>query len=102
MCFLNKSDIWLSTIIIYLFQSVFNFEKKDVIRILSDCLENLRRMKYYNISAKLMKFALYDELKMNKKNNIFFMSCKKCGTTYDISNPGACSNCKTKILCQIW
>ena len=98
----SYNDIWLACIISYIFQEVFNFSKKKVLRIQMEAFENLRRFKLYNISAKLMKFAVYEELKSNKKNNLFLMSCKKCGCVYDATDLGSCNNCKTKIRCQIW
>jgi hypothetical protein len=98
----NCNDIWLATVIIYIFQSAFNFSKKKVLRILLEAFENLRRYKFYNISAKLMKFAMFDELKKNK-HNFFFVSCRNCGNVYDpLVTLGACSHCKTKLQCQIW
>ncbi len=98
----SYNDIWLACIISYIFQELFNFSKKKVLRIQMEAFENLRRYKLYNISAKLMKFAIYEELKNNKKNNLFLMSCKKCGCVYDATDLGSCNNCKTKIRCQIW
>ncbi len=96
------NDIWLACIISYIFQDVFTFSKKKVLRIQMEAFENLRRFKLYNISAKLMKFAVYEELKSNKKNNLFLMSCKKCGCVYDATLLGSCNSCKLKIRCQIW
>ena len=98
----NYNDIWLACIISYIFQDVFNLTKKKVLRIQYEAFENLKRYKFYNISAKLMKFALYEELKSNKKNTLFLMSCKKCNSVYDGTIIGSCNNCKTKIKCQIW
>jgi len=97
------ADIWLATIIIYMFQNIFSFDKRFVVRIISECFETLRRFKLYNISAKLMKFSLYDDMKHNKQNTLILLSCKKCGLTYDPSiSPSSCPSCKTKIKCQIW
>jgi hypothetical protein len=98
----NCNDIWLACIIIYIFQNVFNFNKKKVLQILLESFENLRRYKFYNISAKLMKFANFDKLKVNKENTLFFVSCKNCGYLYDATSLGSCTNCQTKIKCQIW
>jgi len=97
------SDIWLSTIIIYLFNDLFNFNQKTFLPIVSECFENLRRQKMYKISAKLMKFSIFEDLKYNKINTVFLFCCKKCGTTFDSKlNPDKCGTCNIKFRCQIW
>lgn len=96
------ADVWLATIIIYLFHDVFPFNKSKYLRIVTECFENLRRNKLYKISAKLMKFAFFDELKTNKQNSLILFSCKKCTATYDPTIfQGKCGNCNLKIQCQI-
>lgn len=97
------ADIWLATIIIYIFQTIFTFDKKFIMRIIYECFETLRKFRLFGISAKLMKFSIYEELKHNKQNTLILLSCKKCGMTYDPSvNPSICMNCKIDIKCQIW
>ena len=97
------ADIWLATIIIYIFQDVFSFNKSKYLRIVCECFENLRRLKLHKIAAKLMKFAIYEEMKHNKQNSLILVSCKKCGMAYDPSvYPGLCGGCNSKIKCQIW
>ncbi len=99
----GHADIWLATIIIYIFHEVFSFKKDKYLRIVTECFENLRRLKLHKIAAKLMKFAIFDEMKHNKQNTLILLSCKKCGMAYDSTiNPGRCSNCNSKIRCQLW
>jgi hypothetical protein len=99
----GHADIWLATIIIYIFHDVFSFNKDKYLRIVTECFENLRRLKLHKIAAKLMKFAIFDEMKHNKQNTLILLSCKKCGMAYDPSiYPGLCPSCNSKVRCQIW
>jgi hypothetical protein len=95
------NDIWLACIIIYIFQNVFNFNKKKVLRILLDAFETLRKYQYYNISTKLVKFAIHEELKKNR-NHHFYVKCKNCDDSLYDTETGGCLFCRTKLKCQIW
>jgi hypothetical protein len=97
------SDLWLATIIIYIFHDLFPFNKSNNLKIVTECYENLRKNKLYKISGKLMKFAVFDELKKNKENTLILLGCKKCGMSQDLKNNEIkCKNCDTKLKCQIW
>jgi hypothetical protein len=97
------SDIWLATIIIYIFHDLISFNRDKYLRIVLECFENLRRLKLHKFAAKIMKFGVHNELKLNKQNSLILVSCRKCGKSYDPGTfPGLCGSCMTKIKCQIW
>ena len=98
----NKNDIILAKMICFLFFSILERDEKaktNLIRLEKDCVNYLRELKLYKLSAILTKFGV-KEIRKTQENSKFFLSCRNCGATYDRTHRGECFSCKRKNLCN--
>ena len=94
-------DIYLATIICYLFKPILfqdNFLKKRILRLIKQCINNLRKYQLYVDANHLIKYGPKENKKVEEKNEFkFILSCKKCGKS-DFKNEKC--NCKKELLCE--
>ena len=96
----DYGDIYLATIICYLFKPIlFKDEilKKRILRLIKDCVNNLRKYQLYVDANHLIKYGPEENNKIDKKTYIFKYSCTKC-KIYEFKD-GTCS-CGKVIACE--
>ena len=96
----DYGDIYLATIICYLFKPIlFKDEvlKKRILRLIKDCVNNLRKYQLYVDANHLIKYGPEENNKIDKKTYIFKYSCTKC-KIYEFKD-GRCS-CGKVIACE--
>ena len=94
-------DIYLATIICYLFKPILFRDEKLKIRILKlirQCENNLRKYQLYVDANHLIKYGPEENNKIEEKNEYkFIFSCKNCGMNE--FNEGKCK-CGKILLCE--
>ena len=94
-------DIYLATIICYLFKPILFRDEKLKIRILKlirQCENNLRKYQLYVDANHLIKYGPEENNKIEEKNEYkFIFSCKNCGMNE--FNEGKCK-CGKILLCD--
>ena len=92
-------DIYLATIICYLFKPIlFKDEqlKMRILRLIKQCVNNLRKYQIYIPANHLIKYGPEENNKIDEKNEFVF-SCKNCGKN-DFKE-GKCT-CGKILLCE--
>lgn len=95
------NDLYLATIISYLFHPILEKEGRTRHRLLRmeiDCWDYLKRLKLFVLANKLKKFGL-NELQKHQNDPIIVMTCG-CGICYDGTKTSQCSSCKKKVNCS--
>ena len=94
-------DIYLSTIICYLFKPILFTDEKLKLRILKlikQCVNNLRKYQLYVDANHLIKYGPEENNKIGNKNDYkFIFSCKNCGANE--FKEGKCK-CGRFLLCE--
>ena len=96
----DYGDIYLATIICYLFKPILFRDEKiknRVLRLIKDCVSNLRKYQLYVDANHLIKFGPEENNKIEKKSYEFKYSCKNCEKTK--FDHGKCS-CGRVIACE--
>lgn len=97
-----ENDIILATLVIYIFQDVFDFDIKLVNRVTISCIEYIRGFELHTPATALIKFSKSNLIKsINKKNSLILMTCKNCNYKYDASKTPLCNNCENNVKCIV-
>lgn len=97
-----ENDIILATIIIYIFQDVFEFDENLIKKITIGCIEYIKSFSLFTPAVALIKFSKSTIIKtLNSKSCLFLMSCKLCNKKYDSSKYPFCNGCNKRIRCAI-
>lgn len=92
-------DIYLATIICYLFKPILfkdEYMKKRILRLIKECVFNLRKYQLYVDANHLIKYGP-EENNRTKEKNLLIFSCKDC-QQYKFKD-GKCS-CGKVLLCE--
>ena len=100
----DYSDIYLATMICYLFKPILFHDEvlqKRILRIIEDCVHNLRKYQLYVPANHLVKYVLEGQINLEEKNYIFKYSCKDCKENEKFNLKNGKFPCGKGLFCEV-